>query len=256
MIIKTNISSRKELVKLICEYAEAEQSYLGPPTFAYEVGGFTIDRDGAIICNSEMEGAGLRDHLMELGYVEPEIENLEISVPINGMDGTKLRNLVFILHSKQFLLNRVVGQENFEVSEDLIETLETNPIETQEDFMNLIKENREKTIRGLTLDDEKATFTFPTSKNPDKNKAYTELSALMVAQAKEAKRVKATEQKPENEKYYFRIWLIRLGLGGKGGKASRKALLEGLKGHTAFRTPEDEEKHKARLLAKKASQQE
>ena len=35
-----------------------------------------------------------------------------------------------------------------------------------------------------------------------------------------------------------------------------KRLLEGLKGHTAFRTPEDEEKHKARLLAKKASQQE
>ena len=78
----------------------------------------------------------------------------------------------------------------------------------------------------------------------------------MVAQAREAKRVSAKEQKPENEKYYLRSWLLRLGLSGEGGKASRKALLAGLKGHTAFRTPADEEKHKARLLAEKARMKE
>ncbi|MBB2481076.1 hypothetical protein H5P36_12840 [Bacillus sp. APMAM] len=249
MNIKTNADNRKLLVKAICEYTGAEQKYLGPPTFAYRVGDFTIDRDSNIICETEKEGQQLKEHLIGLGYVEPEIDRLEISAPIEGMDGSSLRNLVFMLHSKQYLLNRVVASTNFTVSESLIESLETNPPETKEALLSICE--AEGGIEGLTIDDEKVTFTFPLSENSDKNKAYAEVAALMVKQAKAAKRISPTEQTPENEKYYLRTWLVRLGLGGEGGKVSRKALLAGLKGHTAFRTPADEEKHKARLKAKK-----
>jgi hypothetical protein len=156
-----------------------------------------------------------------------------------------------MLRSKQYLLNRVVGCNNFAVSEGLIESLETSPPETKEAFIGLCKADSEKAIHGMTIDNEKATFTFPISENPYKNRAYAEVAAFMVARAKEAKRVSPKEQKPDNEKYYLRTWLIRLGLSGEGGKDSRKVLLAGLKGHTAFRTPVDEEKHKARLLMKK-----
>lgn len=251
MIIKTNADNRKSLVKAISDFIGVEQRYLGPPTFAYKVGGFTIGRDSTIICETEKEGKKLKEHLTELGFVEQEIECLEISVPIEGMDGFSLRNLVFMLHSKQYLLNRAIGSTNFSISENLIESLETNPPESKEALITLCQ--TDGVLHGLNFEDEKVTFIFPISENPDKNRAFAEIAALMVAHAKEAKRVSPIEQKPENEKYYLRTWLVRLGLGGEGRKATRKALLAGLKGHTAFRTPADEEKHKARLLAKKVS---
>ncbi len=37
-------------------------------------------------------------------------------------------------------------------------------------------------------------------------------------QAKEQKRISPKETIEENEKYYMRIWLLRLGFGGKEGK--------------------------------------
>ena len=69
---------------------------------------------------------------------------------------------------------------------------------------------------------------------------------MMGAAAKEQHRVLPTETIEENEKYYMRVWLVRLGLGGKGGKEVRKILLEKLNGHTAFRTEADKEKWMAK----------
>ena len=57
----------------------------------------------------------------------------------------------------------------------------------------------------------------------------------------------------ENEKYYMRAWLVSIGFGGKEGKETRSFFLKGLKGHTAFRTPEDAEKWKANRRAERGS---
>lgn len=92
------------------------------------------------------------------------------------------------------------------------------------------------------MEEGKVIFTFPLSPDSAKNKAYSELAAKIVTKAKEAKRVSATPVVEENEKYYLRIWLVQLGLAGTANKESRKALLAGLKGHTAFRTKEEAEK--------------
>ena len=73
----------------------------------------------------------------------------------------------------------------------------------------------------------------------------------MVHSAKQAKRVDPTIQVVENEKYYLRIWLVHLGLSGRGGQEARRALLGGLKGHTAFRTPEDAARFSANQKAKR-----
>ena len=48
--------------------------------------------------------------------------------------------------------------------------------------------------------------------------------------------IRPDESIEENEKYYMRIWLLRLGFGGKEGKEVRNLLLKNLKGHSAFRT--------------------
>ena len=50
--------------------------------------------------------------------------------------------------------------------------------------------------------------------------------------------------------------MVRIGLGGKDTKEERAFLLSGLKGHTAFRTPADEEKWKANRKAARAAAKE
>ena len=49
----------------------------------------------------------------------------------------------------------------------------------------------------------------------------------------------------------MRVWLIRLGFGGKDGKEVRNTLLTNLKGHTAFRTEAEIERAKERNKARK-----
>ena len=50
--------------------------------------------------------------------------------------------------------------------------------------------------------------------------------------------------------------MVRIGLGGKDTKEERAFLLNRLKGHTAFRTPADEEKWKANRKAARAAAKE
>ena len=76
--------------------------------------------------------------------------------------------------------------------------------------------------------------------------SFAELTCMMAERAKEMKWINPAETIEANEKYYMRIWLIRLGLGGKGGKKTRDLLLKNLKGNTAFRTEEEKERAKER----------
>ena len=258
MEIKTNTSDRKALVKAIAEITGADAKYAGPPSFNYTVDYFTIERDSTISFDDRADSEEIErliEKLAARGFIAPAVEepeSFEISVPIDGMDGFMLRNLLFSLHSKQYLLNRVTRCETFAVSDSLIAALTDETAASEESFYAALSADTGE-LKGLRFDDGKVTFTYPLSANPAKNRAYAEVSAFMVARARDASRVSAAEQKPDNEKYYLRSWLLRLGLSGKGGKESRKALLEGLNGHTAFRTPADEEKHKARLAARKAA---
>jgi len=41
--------TRKELVKKLAEHLEVTWAYLGVPTFAYQVGDYTVDRHGRIL---------------------------------------------------------------------------------------------------------------------------------------------------------------------------------------------------------------
>jgi len=181
---KTGID-RKALAKSINEFCGSDIRYLGPPTFSYAIGGWVIDRNGVITSDSEDEVAELKAHLETAGFVEPQIEYMNITVPTDGMDGGQLRNLVFMLHSKQYLLNKAVGAVSFEVSERLVETLKNSAPVTQEEFMELAGQGITES-RGISLGDGNLTFSFPFSEQPERCKAYTELSALMVAKAKDA----------------------------------------------------------------------
>lgn len=247
MNIKTNTTDRRALAKALGEHLGTEISYLGPPSFAYSVGDLTICRDGSI----EGEDAQVQNvlpFLEEHSYIDTVPETMEVNVPIAELDGIALRNLVFMLHSKQYLLNRVLGGQIFQVSDELVDALTNGECIRASEFHSIVA-GIEDGLTGLSFTEENATFAFPITE-PEKNRAMTEVCAMMVASSKEAKRVDPKELKPENEKYYLRIWLLRLGFNGKGGQATRHAMLTGLKGHTAFRTPEEAERFKQNQKAK------
>ena len=65
MNITTNTTDRKALVKAIAEELGTSATYLRAPTYAYQIGDFTVDRDGNII-GEDFEA--LRDFLNRNGY--------------------------------------------------------------------------------------------------------------------------------------------------------------------------------------------
>ena len=54
--------------------------------------------------------------------------------------------------------------------------------------------------------------------------------------ARNQKRVTAKENEPDNEKYAFRCFLLRLGFIGDEFKAARKILLRNFSGSSAFKS--------------------
>lgn len=242
MRIETKTDNRRKMVQDIAEFTGQELHYAGPPTFSYTVGSLTIDRDSVITSETEEEEDLLIQFLQEKGYLEAPLDEVKIEIPADTGDGKFLQNLLAMIHARAYLLNRITRYETFAVSDSLMEKLEQLPEENAyETFHTLLTADSEG-LKGLMVEDGKVTFAFPLSPDSAKNTAYSDLAAKIIAKAKDAKRASATPVVEENEKYYLRIWLVQIGMAGKEEKESRKALLAGLKGHTAFRTKEDAEK--------------
>ena len=253
MRIETKTDNRRKMVQDIAEFTGEELRYVGPPTFSYTVGRLTIDRDGVITSETEEGEDLLTQFLQEKRYLEAPVDEVKIEIPADTGDGKFLQNLLAMIHARAYLLNQITRYETFAVSDSLLEKLEQLPEENAyETFQTLLTADTEG-LKGLMVEDGKVTFAFPLSPDSAKNKAYAELAEKIIKRAKEAKRVSATPVVEENEKYYLRIWLVQLGMAGAVNKESRKALLAGLKGHTAFRTKEEAEKFSIAQKEKRAA---
>ena len=259
MRIETNAANRKDVVKAVSAILGQPSKYLGVPTCAYEVGNCTIDRSGAVETEDEKTAELVTAGLTEQGLIETpstEIEGTTVSLPVEGMTAEGLKNLIFLTHSKQYLINRAFAEEVFRIPAELVEGLGSAEIPDAETFLQTFQSHAEG-CRGIGFQDGKITFTLPTADDPDMIKAFTHLTAAMVQQAKEQKRISPKETIEENEKYYMRIWLLRLGFGGKEGKEVRDLLMKKLKGHSAFRTEENKQRwQEARRNEREAAKQE
>ena len=49
MRMQSTAPDRKTLVKALAEHLGEEAVYCGPPSFAYTIGGVTVDREGQVI---------------------------------------------------------------------------------------------------------------------------------------------------------------------------------------------------------------
>lgn len=262
MKIKTNAENRKDVVKAVAEILGTPSKYLGVPSCNFQVGNCIIDRAGTVETEDEKTAEMLQTGLMERGFVEePETDEgkLLVSFPAEGMTALNLKNLIFLIHSRQYLINQSVGEKSFCIPDGLVDELEGNELEGVESIENSFQAYAEE-VRGLGMTAEQITFRFPYTEDSVRAKAYTDLAAAMVKQAKEQKRIDAEERIEVNEKYYMRIWLLRIGFGGRNMKDSRNALMENLKGHSAFRTQADIDRAKVRTkqreTAKRLGEQE
>lgn len=238
MKFKTTAENRKDIVKAIEEITGIKSIYVGAPTFCYKVGDFSIDKDGSVETENERDGKQMQSELIAKGLAEGEKDKLNIEIPLEGFTAESIKNLVYLIHSKQYLLEKAVGMRCIWVSDTLVDNLTVREGMPLEEVMAMIMDSG---TAGIILSKERISFDgFPFS--IETANVYTKLVAAIVQMAKTQKRIKPQGCFEENEKYYMRSWLVRLGFGGKEGKEVRNILLANLKGHTAFRTEEDRQK--------------
>jgi hypothetical protein len=255
MEIKFNVTGarRKELVETAGGLLGWAPVYKGAPSFAYVVANVTISKDGALSFDerTDVETARrLLEGLHAAGFVSddpetgmpydidevmadfrrglaemyiPELaprrnpdhdyyaegpserdvpDSLTIEFPLEGFTELALENLYRLIASKAALIKKAIGADAL-------------PVERTE-----------------------TTLRFPWFRfgiEPEEVNAYSRFIGALCAAAKEQHRVTAKEKPVENEKFAFRVFLIRLGFVGDDYKTVRKILLRNLSGNSAFK---------------------
>ena len=263
-----NIADRKTLANRMEELTGIHPYYTKAPLYAYDIGNYTIDRDGNLLVEPENADAELLTILLNEGLIrggesiestddQPEEVplDLELAFPTSQHNGVSLRNLVNLIYSRGRLISKATGG-HFHVETDLVETLRDDSCTyTVANFIEALKSYEAQcgtAMEGLVITEEKVSFTgFPTASDYDHLTAFGHLAILMNQQAISQKRIQAKDVNDENEKYALRTWLLRLGMNGPDFKETRKILMENLSGHAAFRTDEEAQKFLAREKAKR-----
>ena len=211
-------AERKRLVKTIAEWLGEDVHYCGAPTFAYEIGRFTVKKDGSLsfsdLIDSEVVER-LLEHIYDEGFdidqshTEEAVTGVSIQMPLSEFTETALANLEAIVEAKGSLIKKALGTDDLTI----------HRINGRLDFP-----------------------WFPNYTSPEEVTAYMHFISALCEMAKTQKRITAKEKAVDNEKYAFRCFLLRLGFIGDEYKAERKILLRNLTGSSAFKSGTKEEK--------------
>ena len=250
MTILSLAENRKELVNAISSITGNKMVYQGPPTFSFSDGVFTVRKEGSLEVENIEENVGVLRSLAAMKLIEDDWDadkdRISIDLPLESYSVHSLMNILLILWSKEELINKAVGSRNgFMISEDFVRNLREEPPTSVSEFLfSWEQAGGEEVTKGISFNEERISFTgFPYTEDAEWGSTYTELAAAIGKEAQEVKNPRLSKADAENEKYYFRVWLIRLGLGGDDHKICRKKLLANLSGNSAFRTEEQREIH-------------
>ena len=214
-------AERKELVKAISRITGIKAEYQGTPSMNYQIGDFTVTRDGNLVYDDKVDPGELLNELAEAGFkaanwaatkeaknqeakeikAEERTEPTTLTIEMPA-DKVNTENLKRLLDAKGALIRKALGTDNlaFEIHEDRV------------------------------------SFPWFIDPAPDHALAYTQFIAAICKMSTEQKRVTARVRDIDNEKYAFRCFLLRLGFIGEEFKQSRKILLSNLDGSSAFKT--------------------
>lgn len=205
---------RKQLAAFLATQLQATVEYLGTPTFAYQIGEATLDRDWLLHLPDDTDMAGLMDAAAQAGYpidaadeaVAEEL-GLTLAFPTTGWDETTQTKVEATLAAKGRLIAKALQ-------------IPATP---------------------MSIDAEAGTVEFPwfdQVPDPQVVEATTVLIARIIDHAKTATRVSAKPAETGgNDKYAMRCWLLRLDMIGDSYKNVRRALLANLEGNAAWKTP-------------------
>jgi hypothetical protein len=267
-------SERKSLVGAISTALNAPTKYLGAPTFAYEVGGYHIDKVGTLTGedNLDLEAAlhlaGFDADGDTREYDEPNTAGVP-NEPArwggceSGLGGIGAlpspEELEAEAYAEREMKRMAVEAQNVpdysnrgqyvgdEISDNDTLTVEF-PLDgfSPEAIDNLTKmvTAKEALIKAalgaedLPIPTTVETLQFPwfTLSDPSEAAYYVQFVFALCKTAKEKKRVTGKERGlADNPKYAMRCWLLSLGLIGDEYKNARKLLLARLGGNSSFK---------------------
>ena len=266
MRMETHTTDRKLLAKAIGEWLDKDVHYDGMPHCTYSIGPVKVDREGVITTDDQEAWNTLQPFFRNHGWITekpdtatagdvddrtPVIETMEISVPAPDLTVGVLHNLIRMLYSKQYLFNRMTETGSLFIAITLIDALQDQAPDDMNAFETMLAESADRgELDGFRYADGKVTLRYPfDEKQPMRWTTYGLLTDGILRLAQASTRVKVEIQQPENEKYYTRAWLMRMGMGGDDFKEARKILLGGLNGHAAFPDTAAAMRHKERHAA-------
>ena len=221
MVINYNVTGaeRKRLVAALSNLTGFKAKYLGMPSMAYEVGDFTIDKNGNLELSDKVNSEEIErvaGHLASEGFIAEE--------EISATEGRQTAD------SEEFGLTVSMPRSNF--SEGALENLQA----LVEAKGELIRHALDVEELPIEISEDEVSFPwFEELPTPEEIKAYTHFISALSEMAINQKRITVKEKEVENEKYAFRCFLLRLGFIGKDYKDERKILLRNLTGSSAFK---------------------
>lgn len=164
-----------------------------------------------------------------------QLYGTEFAISLEGHTGKSLRNFVQMIYSKQHLMMKALEMEEKIVTEELVMGLCKDDAICLTDIKKIIDDT---SCCKLEFDFEKNQMTWKLGRreeNQEKIESYHQLIMLISEQSKKIKHVSAKVTETDNEKFTFRVWLVRLGMIGDKYKEARRILLKNLTGNSAFR---------------------
>ena len=266
MVITFDLSgrTRKELVKAISEIMGERAVYKFMPTSAFEIGFFTVTREGRLefpnrsdteIVEQVLEGLSERGYTVISSYydngklaieTEDEITAETAAQPDTAAvtenekvsEETETTALTATQPEKKATVE-INGTDRFSISmsRDFFDDCTLNKLDrTIESKGELFKMAFKTDDLSYKVTDDRVTFDwFPFSGEAGEGLAYSNFIELLTKSLKEQKRVNASKTQTENPKFAMRVYLIRLGMVGDEYKQTRKILLRNLEGSSAFR---------------------
>lgn len=283
MKLNTHPENRKEMVRAISERTGLEAVYMFTPTYAFKIGSVTVNRDGAIDCEDETMIETIKPMLIEHGWLDadadPEepaeattdfkaipastepirVEQMDIAMPVENWTVSQLTNLLKILYSKQYLINRMLDFSMLYIEESFVTAISENPPETAVDFEErMLRAIEADCIRGFRIAAGNATLSTPfVQDEPTRWTTYADLFRGILKTAEAASRVSLKRlDDSENEKYHANSWLMRMGFGGAEYKETRRILMGHLTGFAAFKSVADMEAHRERQAQRRRERRE
>lgn len=248
--------ARKAMVKAISEKTAVKAVYLGVPSCAYQIGDYTVGKNGELDFDDSLDVSESSDIINvcveATGNTPAEWENNE---PQDAPQDEETETVEVIKEGKQTAdTGESVGcgcpvdtscearSTDRADRRDLTVKIPADKVNI-ENLTNLLDAKgwlikKALRITDLPVETDEDTVVFPwfaSLPDSDEIKAYTNLITALCKMSKEQKRINASKKDAENEKYAFRCFLLRLGFVGSEFKTDRKILLKNLTGSSAFK---------------------